>query len=86
VSQRQQKVIKILFVHLILWFDFLEYIAHFVGIQATTTQAVDKKSSALPSGDMRQSLARARSSSVDLSNDDPTPSAIQIMVCFLYFE
>lgn len=47
------------------------------GIQATTTEASDK---AAADGDMRQSLARRRSSSVDLSDTDPTPSAIHILV------
>ncbi|TYZ64823.1 hypothetical protein PybrP1_004957 [[Pythium] brassicae (nom. inval.)] len=34
---------------------------------------------AVAEGDMRQSLARRRSSSVDLSDTDPTPSAIHIL-------
>lgn len=49
------------------------------GIQATTTEASDKTADAA-AGDMRQSLARRRSSSVDLSDTDPTPSAIHILV------
>lgn len=49
------------------------------GIQATTTEASDK-AEASAAGDMRQSLARRRSSSVDLSDNDPTPSAIHILV------
>lgn len=48
-----------------------------VGIQATTTEATEKEVSA---GDMRQSLARRRSSSVDLSDNDPAPSALHILV------
>lgn len=47
------------------------------GIQATTTEASDKTAA---DGDLRQSLARRRSSSVDLSDSDPTPSAIHILV------
>lgn len=49
------------------------------GIQATTTEASDKAEASV-AGDMRQSLARRRSSSVDLSDNDPTPSAIHILV------
>lgn len=50
------------------------------GIQATTTEATDKAEKEVSAGDMRQSLARRRSSSVDLSDNDPTPSAIHILV------
>jgi hypothetical protein len=50
------------------------------GIQATTTEASDKTEGARNAGDMRQSLARGRSASVDLSESDPTPSAIHILV------
>lgn len=50
------------------------------GIQATTTEASDKAEASAAAGDMRQSLARRRSSSVDLSDNDPTPSAIHILV------
>ncbi|KAJ0410576.1 hypothetical protein ATCC90586_007409 [Pythium insidiosum] len=50
------------------------------GIQATTTEASDKTEGAPNAGDMRQSLARGRSASVDLSDSDPTPSAIHILV------
>ncbi|KAF4323066.1 hypothetical protein BBO99_00003502 [Phytophthora kernoviae] len=51
------------------------------GIQATTTEATDKAENegVVTAGDMRQSLARRRSSSVDLSDNDPTPSAIHIL-------
>uniref|UniRef100_H3H2T6 Uncharacterized protein n=2 Tax=Phytophthora ramorum TaxID=164328 RepID=H3H2T6_PHYRM len=49
------------------------------GIQATTTEATDKAEKEVSAGDMRQSLARRRSSSVDLSDNDPTPSAIHIL-------
>ncbi|KAI9996282.1 hypothetical protein PInf_013665 [Phytophthora infestans] len=49
------------------------------GIQATTTEATDKAEKEISAGDMRQSLARRRSSSVDLSDNDPTPSAIHIL-------
>lgn len=51
------------------------------GIQATTTEATDKEQDGgAKNGDMRESLARRRSSSVDLSDNDPTPSAIHILV------
>ena len=55
----------------------------YLGIQATTTEATDKAEKDVSAGDMRQSLARRRSSSVDLSDNDPTPSAIHILVRFL---
>ncbi|KAF1778970.1 protein of unknown function DUF4455 [Phytophthora cactorum] len=48
-------------------------------ITATTTEATDKAEKEVSAGDMRQSLARRRSSSVDLSDNDPTPSAIHIL-------
>ncbi|KAF1778966.1 protein of unknown function DUF4455 [Phytophthora cactorum] len=47
--------------------------------KATTTEATDKAEKEVSAGDMRQSLARRRSSSVDLSDNDPTPSAIHIL-------
>ncbi|CAH0489550.1 unnamed protein product [Peronospora farinosa] len=49
------------------------------GIQATTTEATEKAEKDGSTEDMRQSLARRRSSSVDLSDNDPTPSAIHIL-------
>ncbi|RMX69405.1 hypothetical protein KXD40_002437 [Peronospora effusa] len=48
-------------------------------IQATTTEATEKAEKDGSTEDMRQSLARRRSSSVDLSDNDPTPSAIHIL-------
>ncbi|TDH69584.1 hypothetical protein CCR75_008272 [Bremia lactucae] len=55
------------------------------GIQATTTEATTKSQKTASAGDMRQSMARRRSSSVDLSDDDPTPSAIHIFVSACIF-